>query len=66
MLPIAEKVTETLSACPGATMSGWAILKVSVPVEPVVEELPVALVVLGADVDDNDVVEDEDTIGISM
>jgi len=65
MFPIAEKATETLSACPGATMRGWAILNVSFPVEPAVVELPVALVVLDVDVGD-DVVEDEDAIGISM
>jgi len=65
MFPSDEKATETLSACPGATMRGWATLNVSVPVEPAVLELPVALVALDVDTSD-DVVEEEDTIGISM
>jgi len=64
-LPIAENATETLSAWPGATMRGWAILKVSAPVEPAEVEVLVALVALDVDMSD-DVVEDEDTIGISM
>ena len=45
-------------------MRGWAILKVSVPVEPAGVEVLVALVALDVDMSD-DVVEDEDTMGIS-
>jgi hypothetical protein len=51
-------------------MRGWAILRVRVPVEPAVLEVLAAAVVVVFDVFDvdvsGDVVEDEDTIGISM
>jgi hypothetical protein len=63
-VPNAENCTPTLSAAPGATMRGCAILSVSVPVDAPVEEVVEGLEVV--ETTDEVVDEDEATIGISM